>query len=182
MPTKKKADFVLRQLFAAYPNTQVSDGTVLIYLKLLQDVPVDDLQVVVDQCIASCKFLPTVAELREQWKNLTANLNQISGEEAWGLVTLEFRRTGYVGIPQFEDERTARVVQIMGWQNLCKSEEQMADRAHFMRIYNSLAQREGRIDKLLPEARTFAEHRGLLPVLDTVRALSYTKGGSNAKF
>ena len=53
---RNRTAFVLKQLFAAYPNTQVPDGTVAIYMRLLQDIPLDELQVVVDQCIAQCKL------------------------------------------------------------------------------------------------------------------------------
>lgn len=170
--SRNRTAFVLKQLFAAYPNTQVPDGTVAIYLRLLQDIPADELQTVVDQCIASCKFLPTVAEVREQWHNLTRNISQMGGAEAWGLVQAEIRRTGSWGAPRFENERIAKVVRSMGWLEICQSDKPAVDRAQFMRIYDSIAEREEEIHKLLPQSKELAAVRGLIPIGDTLRALA----------
>jgi hypothetical protein len=176
MQAKNQLSFVLKQLFVAFPNTQVPDGTVAVYLRLLQDIPVGDLQTVVDQAIATSRFLPTVAELRDMYRSLTTNVNQMDGEEAWGLVQAEIRRIGSWGTPRFEDERVAKAVQAMGWMNLCQSDAPGVERAQFMRIYNSMAQRAERIDKLLPQAKAMATHRGLLPVGNTVKALTTKEG------
>ena len=178
---RNRTAFVLKQLFAAYPNSQVSDDTVAIYLRLLQDIPVEDLQTVVDQCIAQCKFLPTVAEVREQWHNLTRNLAQMSGEEAWGLVQAEIRRIGSWGAPHFEDERVMKVVRSMGWNNICQSDEPAVDRAQFMRIYNQMSHREQEINKLLPQSREMAAHRGLLPIGNSLKALAARAQGDEQR-
>jgi hypothetical protein len=169
---------VLMQLFAAYPNTKAEDETIAVYLRGLKNmnITVEELQVVVDQAIATERFLPPISVLREIHRSLTANLNQMDGEEAWGLVQSEIRRIGSWGTPRFEDERTAKAVQAMGWLNLCQSDAPGVERAQFMRIYNSMAQRAERIDKLLPQAKAMAEHRGLLPVDTVVKALALRKG------
>ncbi len=169
---KANAKSVLMQLFAAYPNTQVGEQTIIVFLRNLSDIPVEELQVVVDQAIATERFLPGVAVLRDMWHALTTNPNQMDGEEAWGLVQAEIRRIGSWGTPAFSDERTAKAVQAMGWLNLCQSDAPGVERAQFMRIYNSMAQRAERIDKLLPQAKALATHRGLLPVGNSLKALT----------
>jgi hypothetical protein len=171
MATRNRTAFVLKQLFSAYPNTQVEEGTVAIYIRLLGDIPVEELQAVVDQCIADCKFLPTVAEVREHWRNLTRNLGELSGAEGWGLVQAEIRRMGSWGSPHFENAKVQRVVDMMGWLNICQSENLAVDRAQFMRIFDTLADREDRIGKLLPQARALAAERGLVPIVDSLRML-----------
>lgn len=153
--------FILKQLAAGFSNGQMSDETVAVYARLLQDIPPADLQTVVDQCLAECKFLPTIAEIRERYIALTKSLGALSAAEAWGLVTGQIRAIGSWGAPEFDDPLTARVVEMMGWRELCQSENQMADRAQFMRMYQEIRDRHDRIDNLLPQARRMLEtHTG----------------------
>lgn len=150
---------ILRQLVAAYPNSQATVETIAVYDRLLSDIPPDDLQTVVDQSIAECKFLPTVAELRERFHALTRTLGQPSASEAWGDVMAQIRAVGYIGTPYFANDVTAQVVRHLGWRDLCASENAVADRAHFMRMYDQLVERGNAVHKLLPQAREMAERR-----------------------
>ena len=155
---------ILKQLFAAFPNTQISEGTVAVYMRLLADIPPESLQVAVDQAIATCRFLPTVAELRDTLHGLSA-IGQLSWGEAWENVQSEMRRIGSYGVPQFSSELTASVVRSMGWKTLCASENPATDRAQFRDMYNALATRREGEQKLLPQAREWAsENSRMLPV------------------
>lgn len=148
---------IIKQLFSAYPNTQATVATIAIYDRLLSDIPPAELQTVVDQCIASCKFLPTVAEIREEWHKLTTRLGQPSPAEAWSEVLRQIRAVGYIGVPEFDDAVTARVVRAMGWRELCASENMVADRAHFMRMYEQIVERGEQVNRLLPQAIEMAQ-------------------------
>lgn len=152
----------LRQLFASYPNSQATVETVAQYDRLLSDIPPADLQTVVDQAVAECKFLPTVAELRERWHTLAGGLGQLTAGDAWGRVKDEIRRVGSWGTPKFDDPITARVVRNMGWLELCTSESpEGVDRAQFERMYNEIARRGEQVRKLLPQALDMAQrHNG----------------------
>lgn len=150
---------VLKQLFEAYPNNRVTDGTVAMYLRLLQDIPAHELQTVVDQSVATCKFLPTVAELRDTWHALTRTLGTQSAAEAWGDVQRQIRAVGYIGKPEFENEITAWVVRSIGWLELCASDKPAVDRAQFMRMYDQHVERNEGMGRLLPHAAQFAAER-----------------------
>jgi hypothetical protein len=150
---------ILRQLFAAYPNSQATPETVAVYVRLLSDIPLDDLQTIVDQVIANDKFLPTIAELRDMHHTLN-HADQITWADAWDSVMAEMRRIGSYGSPHFEDELTARVVKSMGWKALCASENTQTDRAQFRDMYNAIASRQESAQKLLPQARELAERSG----------------------
>jgi hypothetical protein len=171
-----ETDAILKQLFSAYPNTQVSAQTALVYVRLLQDIPDDELQTIVDQAIATQKFLPTVAELRDMRHGLQ-NFGQLSYVEAWDTVLMEIRRIGSYGSPKFEDPLTARVVKSMGWRELCMSENPGIDRAQFRDMYNALLSRQDRDQKLLPQAREYVEHKGLI----SMRKLLETMQGKTVK-
>lgn len=153
-------EFVLSQLFSAYANAKVDDGTVAVYVRLLRDIPPADLQAVVDQCLAECKFLPTIAEIRERYHNLTRTIGGLTAGEAWGIVKDEIRRVGSWGLPTFENPTIAQVVKNMGWLELCTSESpEGVDRAQFERAYNALIERGEQMQKLLPQARDLVEAR-----------------------
>lgn len=151
----------LSMLFSCYPNTAITEATVAMYVRLLADIPPSELQTVVDQCIASGKFLPTIAELRDKWHSLTRTLCQPSATEGWDEVQRQIRAVGYIGTPTFANPITARLVKTMGWRELCASENVIADRAHFLRMYEQLAERGEQVQKLLPQALAMAErHNG----------------------
>ena len=162
---------ILKQLFAVYPNSQSTEQTVAVYLRLLQDIPPEELQTIVDQCIAQNKFLPTIAELRDMHHTLTLSLMQPTAAEAWGEVRKAITSTGHIRIPQFDDPLVERAVAVMGWRELCISENQIADRARFLQIYGQLEQRKTQNEKLLPPARQLAEQNGYKRQLTAVRDL-----------
>lgn len=163
---------ILKQLFSAYPNTQVTPETVAVYLRLLGDIAPTDLQVIVDQAVATCKFLPTVAELRDMRHSMEA-MGELSWGEAWEDVQREMRRIGSYGVPAFRTELTAAVVRSMGWKVLCASENPQTDRAQFRDIYNAMQVRQGNVKKLLPQAREWSERNGgLAPLGEMVKRIA----------
>lgn len=155
-------EFILGQLFSAYANAKIDEGTVAVYTRLLADIPPADLQTVVDQCLSECKFLPTIAEIRDRYHALTRTLGQPSATEAWSEVLRQIRAVGYIGVPEFSYPITAQVVRSMGWRELCASENMVADRAHFLRMYEQLVERGEQFNRLLPQSLEMAQrHMGL---------------------
>lgn len=164
MNNPKDTATALFVMYAAFPNTEWSETTQAIYVKYLGDIPVDELKTIIGQAIATCKFPPTVAEIRDTWHGLR-NIARLTYVEAWDSVQKEIRRIGSYGKPHFEDATTAQVVASMGWRDLCMSEEPQISRAQFRDMYNALLARGDTEQKLLPQARAYAEQRGgLLPL------------------
>lgn len=62
--------------------------------------------------------------------------------EAWLEVHKQILSVGSYNKPNFKDPLIKKVVEIMGWRNLCLSENQVADRAHFLKIYETLVSRD----------------------------------------
>lgn len=169
---------VLKQLFACYPNTEITAGTAAMYMRLLSDIPADELQTIVDQAVATCKFLPTIAELRDMRHNLNT-LDRLTYGEAWELVQKEIRRVGYLQKPKFADETTAKVVAQMGWLYLCMSTEPGNDLARFRDMYNALLSRQDTEQKLLPQAREYADRAaGMIPISAVIGSLTDGRNGS----
>ena len=62
--------------------------------------------------------------------------------EAWGEVRREVKRVGYMGKPKFSGALVQKAVDCMGWVNICSSENSSVERAHFLKIYETLINRE----------------------------------------
>lgn len=71
--------------------------------------------------------------------DMAAHGRKRHGGDAWGDVLREVGRTGRYRRPQFSDAVTARVVDRLGWVELCDSENTVADRARFVELYDKLA-------------------------------------------
>ena len=57
---------ILAPMFALFPQTKADKHTVSVYVMMLRDVTPDVLADAVLRAMNTCKFLPTVAEIREQ--------------------------------------------------------------------------------------------------------------------
>lgn len=158
MTTDAELLTLICKLFASFPNTNVNEQTVTVYLEILADIPVAELRTAINQCLAECKFLPTIAELREKHRQITGALAQQTAAEAWTLVLKAIRREGSWHKPEFNNPITEKTVDAMGWRELCLSEAPPGvDRAQFERIYNSFLDRQAQMAKLLPGAQELLE-------------------------
>lgn len=64
--TEEEITVILAPMFAAFPNTNADDATFEIYVRMLRDVDPQTLSAAVLKAMNSCKFLPTLSEIREQ--------------------------------------------------------------------------------------------------------------------
>lgn len=137
----------------AYPNycreqnAATLAQTLRLYWQLLADLPIEQIKCAALRHIAANRFFPSVAELREAATAL-AQLPRQSAVEAWGEVLSAFADSRYycfedhVNVPQFDNPITNRLIQSMGWRELCASDNVIADRARFIQSYEQLAARE----------------------------------------
>lgn len=148
---------IIKQLFAAYPNATVDEEAILMYMRMLGNIPPDELRMAVYQCVSESRFPPDVATILETHRSLKGGLIEQTPGEAWGSVERALAGVGRWGIPKFKNELTGRVVQMMGWRNLCDSDKPGVDRAQFMKIYEQVAARSQAVDRMLPEVRNYFE-------------------------
>jgi len=142
MKRSEVAKLVLN-LTAAYPNAPVTEATSAAYERQLADLDYAAAQAAIERLLNTCRFLPTIAEIREAATEMTLGPRRLGGE-AWGDVNAEVRRVGRYGLPSFEDPLTAEAVRQMGWLSLCDSTNEVADRARFVELYDGLAARQRR--------------------------------------
>ena len=152
----KEAIKVISVLTAAYPNMNISQETIEIYIRFLADISFDVGQAVALKIISQSEFFPSVAKFRENVLKILPN--EIPGmEAAWAEVTDNFHSTGSWGTPVFSNPIIDKAVQALGWRELCLSENTMADRAHFFKIYENYRKRGVEDSLQLPEIKMLKE-------------------------
>jgi len=129
---------------------QISDLQVL-WCELLKDMDGGLLRAAALQHVATSKWFPTVAELREAATDIASPDHRMTAMEAWGEVAHQVRDIGSYGKPEFSNPLIRRLVDDMGWLNLCHSEMPGADRARFIEGYKALVSRERQETMELPQ-------------------------------
>jgi hypothetical protein len=153
-------------LSSAYPNFQMTDSMMIAYKTMLKDIPVEYLKAGALKHASENKWFPTVAELREASFSIMMNKDAIPSEfEAWEEVKLACEKIGHYKEPPFSHPLIVRTVNVMGWKELCLSENQEYDRAHFFKVYKSLSERAESDVKMLPQVRA------MLPQKEAIKRL-----------
>lgn len=124
------------------PNFLPDADSVKIWYRLLGDLPYELANIAIQRHMATNKFPPTVAEIRQ------AAVQTVDTPQDWSDGWEQFRRAvGKYGYYQQEaalasmDETTRKVVKRLGWKQLCESENMMQDRANFRMVYEQEQQR-----------------------------------------
>ena len=149
-----KTDIVklLAVINAAYPNMQISEATVSLWHELLGDLNLDFALAAVKKLILESPFPPTIADIRKQVVEITQGLNDVDAATAWGEVVRALNHYGYYRPEEAlasMSPRTAKIVRLMGWQNICMSEDLAVIRGQFIKMYEIYTQREKQ-EALLP--------------------------------
>ncbi len=147
--TKLEVAKLVGVLIASFPNSKVSPETSLVYERMLADLDYPAANAAVERLLATARFMPTIAEIRES--ALTLERGEVrAGGEAWGEVLKAIGRYGYVRQPgvdfEFSDATTVECVRALNWRELCESENPQADRARFIELYDKLAATQRRKD------------------------------------
>lgn len=137
--TRKEITNLIGLATANFPNMQEKDmrPTATLWEKMLADIPYPVAEQALIKLLATNKFFPTVADIREAAENMTGN-QLPAADQAWSEVLEQIRRIGSWGIPTFTHPAITEAVKAIGWRNICCSETPGVERAHFMKIYDSV--------------------------------------------
>jgi hypothetical protein len=166
--TDVEAQQIVTTLTASHPNMFVrlsasqQRDTMAAYRTMLRDLDYVTANAAVARLLATLKYMPTPAEIRESALTLSIG-EQSAGGEQWGRVLTAIRERGVHRTPGvdfvFANETTARCVQALGWTELCNSENTIADR------FDKLAGQERRrlLSETLPAVKALeAQQRAQL--------------------
>lgn len=122
------------------PNSQALE----LWYRELQDIPANVAEAALRKWVATNKWSPSIAELRETAAEVR-NGEIPDWGEGWEQVLLAIRRFGSYREREALDSldpMTRTCVQRLGFRNICMSENISADRANFRMMYESMAERE----------------------------------------
>lgn len=117
------------------------------YVEMLQDLDPELLFLAVKKIISKSRFLPSIAEIRENCESLTSTATgkrELNADEAWGIVMKAVKDTTRYEKPKFNNKAIQSAVNNLGWStiyDMLESEQGMV-RAHFRDFYNSALKRK----------------------------------------
>ena len=174
MANANTINLALKEIKAAYPRFETQTDTIKVWAVYLADLPDELLMTAVRKFISSAPhaFPPSIPEIRQAATQIKAEINDIpSAFEAWedllkagtgwryetgenpdGTVWLE--KTAY----KFRHALVEQIARRMGWPDRFPSgDDDMADRAHFYKAYESAANKAARAETQLPAVTAYIE-------------------------
>ena len=145
---------IISVISAAYPNFNPTEQTAEVYFQTLKDIPSDLLKAATLQSVSEAgrKFAPSVGEIRGMVVEIRKSANDIPDSwQAWNEVKRAMVDVGSYRKPDFTSPLVAEAVSAMGWKNLCLSENEVADRMHFIKAYEQLVKRVEADANYLPD-------------------------------
>ena len=159
---------------AAWPSANIMTDrqSKEVWWTMLSDLDYKPCLMELKEHMSTCKFPPSIAELREKTAGMTQAPVRDWGE-AWEDVKRAIRFKGMYreqeAIEQL-DEITQKCVRRLGFQSLCTSENETADRANFRMIYEQ-EQRQQNTFRQLPPALQDQKRKLQQLTADTVKRL-----------
>ena len=154
MASQEDVAKVLAFLGGMYPRFEFPATSAAVYYDMLKDLDPTGLMLAVKKLGDESRFFPTVAEIRQAYFRLEelAHGTPEAGQ-AWGEVVRQVWECGTWAIPRFSDPLIQRAVDAIGWEAICLSDTIGVERAHFMKIYDQLKERQREHRRMLPEIR-----------------------------
>lgn len=108
--------------------------------EFLQDLEDEDFIKAISKIVITTKDINRATNMIALIRESALPENILAGE-AWAEVLKEISKTGSWGKPQFNDPLIVRAVECIGWKNMCMSENIAIERAHFLKVFDSLSAR-----------------------------------------
>lgn len=134
-----EANALVAVLKAAYPRQELGEDTVGLYERALADVPAAAGRAAVEQHIATSRWWPTIAELRELVAETRLSLP--TAEAALAEVRKALQGYGAHEVPPWSCPEVAEAVGVIGWSNWCLSDHPASTRARFLEAYQTVRRR-----------------------------------------
>ncbi|HEY5269300.1 MAG TPA: replicative helicase loader/inhibitor [Anaerolineales bacterium] len=149
-----------------HPILEGEINAVDVLLDLLGDMDIEMLQAALKACCTEPgrAFAPSAGEIRGAASDLHARVAGLpTAAEAWGAVMDSFRRTSFDKPELLEHPLLKEAIRCMGGLEVIgMSENNMADRAHFLKIFEQLRERAIQETLELPAITEYIESKRLI--------------------
>jgi hypothetical protein len=156
--TDAQARELTAMIFMLWEHARPEAAKLETWARILRGFDYASTKEAIGRLVHTNKFVPAIAEIRAVALDIEHG-PQRTGAEAWGAVCAEIRRVGSYESPRFADPGVTECVRLMDWRYLCLSENEAADRARFIELYDNLqtrARQDLAAGRALPPARGFA--------------------------
>jgi hypothetical protein len=134
-----------------FTHSKPSDRASEIYSDRLADIPADRLRAAVEQCLATCRFFPTIADLREA-AGLLGEDRFPTPIEAWDETCRAIRARARGVSFEWTSPLAEKVARAMDLYTLARSENPSTDRAHYLAAYREEVERARAAGRIVPKA------------------------------
>lgn len=142
-----------------FPEVGKEEMLIELWNNMLEDVPYELGEVAIKKYISESVYPPTIADIRQRVADISKP-RVTPSIEAWGNVTKVIRKYGSYNEAKALaelDDLTRKTVEYFGYRDLCISENGMADRAHFLKTYETMAERVTKENLLSPKLTNYIE-------------------------
>lgn len=150
---KKEFAIFASALKTYYPKEKIlpNEQAMELWFNQLQDIPYKVAELTLNKWVATNKWSPSIADIREQAAGIIQGESKDWGE-AWQEVLRCISKYGFYREEEAlysMDKLTRKVVRRLGFKNICLSEDIQVDRANFRMIYEQ-EQTKAKQDAQLP--------------------------------
>ena len=147
----KSEALVSREMFAKgvkiieahFPSLPLTEEKLTIWGEMLADLTDEQfIQGIKSFCLAHKEIYPNTNVIAHIRDYALRDLSEKTAGEAWLEVLREIYRAGSYGTPSFSNPEIKRAVECVSWKDICQSETIGVERAHFMRTYDELIDRD----------------------------------------
>lgn len=154
--------------FRNWPEPGKEEALAALWFKMFGDMDYFVVEAAIEKYLVEGKFPPTIADIMTRIADITV-AKEKTAIEAWGDVGQAIRKYGSYNETlalEMLTPITRKVVKAMGYREICLSENEMADRAHFFKVYDTLAAREREDALMLPSTKEAIRHiqNGTVPL------------------
>ena len=159
-------------------NKSFDEQQVSVWYDFFKDTDYEVFRQAVKRIIPKSKYLPSIAELREEIAELTNPMLQLDVDEEWNSVIKAIRQYGsYNGIAALESMKpeTREIVKTIGWYRLCMSENIEFERRTFKELFTNKQTSAKKVGVINEPQLTLGE----LTKLAQSKNINLLEGGNN---
>lgn len=142
-------------------NKEFTQEQVEVWYRFFKDTDDKDFRKALSRIIETSKFIPSIAEIKQEIAALKTPVLQLSPEEEWTKVERMIGKYGYYNAEEAEKEMdpfTARVVKRMGgFRSICQSTEGEWQRKNFVKLFNEMSDTATKVTIYSEPQMTIAE-------------------------
>lgn len=152
--TKTEAMALIQQLTAAFPSKTLSPESSIEYARSIFDLSASSVAFALEALKVTSNFFPSICQLRQTAIDAEVGDKIPTAEAAWAEINTHVRTIGSSRSwrePPWSHPLVQELADAMGWEQLCLSQNALADRAHMLKMYESVSNKNKMSRGMTPE-------------------------------